>query len=314
MNHADCEIPTQTAPHPSHHSLKAIQADAVLAGWDLAYTQIEPGRISSSHVVTGNCRDITLMEQRINRRIEIIGVTSPDYISVVAPCGGTRLWLNGELLDSSNIMLLRGGIEMHCTDHSPGRILYMRIPVHTLSGSDLLNGSQNPALKPNAILNASLRRVMSAAIDDQKQQHEQSAMHVSLAHHVRSCLRDTDAQPARKNRIAVESTLKTITAAREYIHANLHGAISMSEVAGSSAASISKLGRLFQSELGLTPSQYVCAYRLSAARTALQNSLSSEGAQVSTIAMDCGFTHLGRFSQAYRNQFGVSPSETLGAA
>ena len=32
---------------------------------------------------------------------------------------------------------------------------------------------------------------------------------------------------------------------------------------------------------------------------------------VTNIALDCGFNHLGRFSQLYRKRFGERPSETL---
>lgn len=35
------------------------------------------------------------------------------------------------------------------------------------------------------------------------------------------------------------------------------------------------------------------------------------GATVTNVAMDCGFSHLGRFSCDYCRHFGESPSETL---
>jgi transcriptional regulator GlxA family with amidase domain len=34
-------------------------------------------------------------------------------------------------------------------------------------------------------------------------------------------------------------------------------------------------------------------------------------ASVSSIALDCGFNHLGRFSQVYRRRFGERASDTL---
>ena len=34
-------------------------------------------------------------------------------------------------------------------------------------------------------------------------------------------------------------------------------------------------------------------------------------ASISSIALDYGFTHFGRFSQVYRKRFGESPSVTL---
>jgi AraC-like DNA-binding protein len=35
------------------------------------------------------------------------------------------------------------------------------------------------------------------------------------------------------------------------------------------------------------------------------------GTTVTRVALDCGFTHLGRFSQEYVRRFGERPSETL---
>ncbi len=34
-------------------------------------------------------------------------------------------------------------------------------------------------------------------------------------------------------------------------------------------------------------------------------------ASITSIALDCGFRHLGRFSQVYRSRFGERPSDTF---
>lgn len=62
---------------------------------------------------------------------------------------------------------------------------------------------------------------------------------------------------------------------------------------------------------GQTPLEFVNARRLVAARRLLQGS--SSQAQIATIALDCGFRHLGRFAAAYRTAFGELPSETTRA-
>ena len=55
--------------------------------------------------------------------------------------------------------------------------------------------------------------------------------------------------------------------------------------------------------------QFLTDSRLEAARVALQSPSPIES--VSSIAYACGFSHLGRFSDAYRRRFGESPSVTL---
>jgi AraC-like DNA-binding protein len=55
--------------------------------------------------------------------------------------------------------------------------------------------------------------------------------------------------------------------------------------------------------------RFVAERRLAAAQRRFSNA--SEGDDVTAIATSLGFTHLGRFSSAYRSAFGESPSRTL---
>jgi transcriptional regulator GlxA family with amidase domain len=49
--------------------------------------------------------------------------------------------------------------------------------------------------------------------------------------------------------------------------------------------------------------------RLAAARRRLESA--SSPVRVSTVALDCGFQHFGRFAASYRAAFGESPAETV---
>lgn len=83
----------------------------------------------------------------------------------------------------------------------------------------------------------------------------------------------------------------------------------MSSVAGVS-------GRWLQKSMlqrwGQTPLELVASRRLTAVRARLMSA--PHGAAVTRIAMECGFSHLGRFSALYRSTFGELPSETLARA
>ncbi|OXH85552.1 AraC family transcriptional regulator, partial [Burkholderia multivorans] len=57
------------------------------------------------------------------------------------------------------------------------------------------------------------------------------------------------------------------------------------------------------------PMQYLRAKRLEHARELLLGATPER--RIADIALDCGFTHLGRFALAYRERFGESPSDTL---
>ncbi len=60
---------------------------------------------------------------------------------------------------------------------------------------------------------------------------------------------------------------------------------------------------------GMGPKRYLTLRRLDMARRALR--AAPDGANVTAIALRCGFWELGRFAGAYKLAFGESPSETL---
>jgi AraC-like DNA-binding protein len=62
--------------------------------------------------------------------------------------------------------------------------------------------------------------------------------------------------------------------------------------------------------LGTTPARYLWLCRMNLARAALLRA-DPRTTTVATIAMDCGFWELGRFSGTYRNLFGELPKTTL---
>ena len=64
----------------------------------------------------------------------------------------------------------------------------------------------------------------------------------------------------------------------------------------------------FRANLGVTPLQFLRQYRLQQVRLEIIRNASSR--YISEIALNWGFSHLGRFSQAYREAFGEAPSVT----
>lgn len=97
----------------------------------------------------------------------------------------------------------------------------------------------------------------------------------------------------------------------DFVAENLERTIttaSLAEAAGVSARSL-QLG--FARELGCSPSAYVRDQRLDRARVLLAELSAEEGHTVTGIALQAGFSHLGRFSRDYGVRFGESPSATL---
>jgi transcriptional regulator GlxA family with amidase domain len=82
----------------------------------------------------------------------------------------------------------------------------------------------------------------------------------------------------------------------------------MADLCTNSGVSLSTLERIFRRELQVTPSAYILARRLAAARQVIVDGEFSD-TRIARIASDHGFGHLGRFSACYRRYFGHSPRE-----
>jgi AraC-like DNA-binding protein len=97
--------------------------------------------------------------------------------------------------------------------------------------------------------------------------------------------------------------------AEEYMEAHLTDSIKIADLLSICKCSRSALFSAFQTKRGYSPMEFIIERRLQRARKMLQEGKSCES--VSSIAMESGFTHLGRFSLTYKKRFGESPRETI---
>jgi AraC-like DNA-binding protein len=96
-----------------------------------------------------------------------------------------------------------------------------------------------------------------------------------------------------------------------YLEANQERHVSIEELAQLAGVGARAIHAGFRAHRGYTPMAFLRARRLEHARARL---LCSPEATVATVALECGFEHLGRFSGAYRARFGESPAATLRGA
>lgn len=123
-------------------------------------------------------------------------------------------------------------------------------------------------------------------------------------------LRDGDApQPDSAARRRGDDIMRRVEA---FLAANLTQPVGLTELCVAAGCSAKTLEVLFRERLGLTPIRHLRARRLVLARRALCEA-DRRSATVAGVAMECGFSELGRFAAAYRQAFGECPSETLRA-
>lgn len=113
---------------------------------------------------------------------------------------------------------------------------------------------------------------------------------------------------------ALRDTLGTrmphyLVRARDYIHRHAREELCIEDIEVASGVSRFKLFEGFRKYIEMSPMAYLKKYRLSAVR---QEILEGSGMRnISMIAMEWGFSHLGRFSSEYRKLFDETPSMTL---
>jgi AraC-like DNA-binding protein len=106
---------------------------------------------------------------------------------------------------------------------------------------------------------------------------------------------------------------RCVRRAMELIEDHAHEPLTVEDIAEAVGTSVRALQAGFSRHTGASPMTYLRGVRLEAVHRALRDADPSNGVTVTDVALANGFTHLGRFAQAYRERFGLAPSETLRA-
>jgi AraC family transcriptional activator of pobA len=109
---------------------------------------------------------------------------------------------------------------------------------------------------------------------------------------------------AAESRITRE-TERHILFAKQYIDQYYTQRISLTQLADISGYSYDHFRHMFKSWIGMTPMNYILHLRMEKARRML---LAGE-VNVSQIGLDCGFSSLAQFSNAFKKATGRSPSD-----
>jgi transcriptional regulator GlxA family with amidase domain len=109
-------------------------------------------------------------------------------------------------------------------------------------------------------------------------------------------------------RCANDISLERIVRVQRWIDAHLDQDITLDRLCAVAGIGPRALQRSLLAARGQSPHELVTSRRLAVARRLLESG--SSRVVVSKVALDCGFSHLGRFAAAYRRIYGESPSET----
>ncbi|WP_173910594.1 AraC family transcriptional regulator [Acinetobacter sp. Marseille-Q1618] len=109
--------------------------------------------------------------------------------------------------------------------------------------------------------------------------------------------------------IAHQNEPPHIRKVKQFLIEHAHENITVEMILNIASVSKTKLYEQFQHHYGTSPMAFLKKYRLQQIYKALSLT-TTQDVSISTLAYRWGFTHLSRFSQEYRDEFGENPSET----
>jgi transcriptional regulator GlxA family with amidase domain len=112
----------------------------------------------------------------------------------------------------------------------------------------------------------------------------------------------------RREHLACSSS--TFERVIDYVGRNLQTDITVQSLADKAQVSVRSLYLLFKKHLRITPQQYIREQKLLRIQACLADP-NCNVRNVTELALDYGFVHLGRFAEHYRKQFAELPSDTL---
>lgn len=108
---------------------------------------------------------------------------------------------------------------------------------------------------------------------------------------------------------SINAGLATVRRVEGYLEAQAEQPVDLPTLARETGHSASSIHRAFRRYRGSTPMAFLREVRMQLVRRRLLEA--ERGALVTETALDCGFTHLGRFAGEYRRRFGETPRQTL---
>jgi AraC-like DNA-binding protein len=294
----------------AHHRLEAT-GGAI----DFAHQQVSLGETSASLV-------------RYGAEVAIVAPPLDFYLLQVTLAGRIRLQGPGfdVALEADSVFVMNPGVGYRkCWDRDAQQLM-LKIPRRRLEwlAPDLLapdlasaDGAQAitfaPTVLPAGPLTEPLRQLLDQlaghAPSSSLQYRQSSAVRASENHIVRTLLADIPYRIGAYRDAAGHCAVPHhVWRAERYMRANPHSAVTMSALAAVAGVSKRTLQDGFQRFRGKAPSQVARDLRLDLAREAL---VRDGFEKVTDVALEYGFTHLGRFAQAYAARFGESPSDTL---
>lgn len=268
-------------------------------------------------------RDFLLIDALpLHSSVSLAAVTSSQQCLLLACLDGElQLRLSDPAADSSQICLLSAGsilllnpattVRLSGSDHT--RLLLVSIPLEEIRRSALdygLHGSSTLLRFDSRVLSGEAVSSLLQLLLDSFRSASNRLWLQALPYQQRVCdalilqgWRHNLGQPFSSRPLQAQALQK----ARGWLLANLHDDVDIEKMATAANVSSRTLYNLFRKEVSMTPAEFVRAVKIEIIHHVLSQ---NDGRSVTDIAIEYGFTNLGRFARQYRQQMGELPSAT----
>ena len=290
--------------------------------WDLDYRQLEAGAFSSEILTFGNERTL-FSRGKLGRRMLQRG-SSPGGLVTFGLLADTSIniyWRNIEISGEKLFIFPPGG-ELYSISQADFDVLVVSLGEEKLNqvcasfelpdffkliaGHEVFQCAQKSLATFRSLLLKTEREVrqMIGTINLELYLNQ---LENELASHLIGLLA-CNCQPLNRKRPRKRDL--ALQSAESYIQEAGNKIITIPELCNACNASQRTLEYAFRERYGISPKEYTLVHRLNNVRKQLRRSV-AEYDQVSAIAQQHGFWHMGQFSSSYRKLFAELPSETL---
>ena len=292
-------------------AIEALNEFYAAHGWASDFVQVTRGSLSVE-VGSKEVGNILLGREKLNQRVVGSAQSGDGQVSVLLSLNGSEATVNGQQLDRENLLLIPPNTDMDIVMNEGVDVVTIGIPadmfgehIVAVDDDDSLRATQDVAkLQIHDEHIEPLRRFARDLFSGRSDENALDSVFVSRL--VQAMVRE-DTKTIVGDRYRRLSRHRMVERAREHIHEHLAEPILIPDLCSYCGTSLRTLERAFKSSFGTTPNNYVRAARLNAVRRDLLNSDFSD-VPIADIAMWNGFTHMGRFAQQYKKQFGQLPS------
>ena len=296
-------------------AVEALNEFYAANGWQADYRQIEPGELE----ITAMGRavgDIEFFREQINRRIASSTESPCEIFSIVLAASGSPIRILGQSFGMDDLLIAPPCSKLDIVPAAGCDVLTIHIPAarfhdyaSALGAKESLNLESEPTwyAAPTTDVDG-IRHLALAILEPSAAVPEAGDIDWTLMGALIGMLGIRDPEKWNRDPYGRAKKHRIVQRARDYVHAHLANDIRISELCDHCGVSLSTLERLFKRELKIAPKDYILAARLADVRRKLWDD-DPQAQTIAEVALNSGFSHMGRFSQQYRKHFGRLPSE-----